>query len=64
MKFWNHLLAGLVLTLLPAPLLACSCAPWSLGFCQTVPDTWNAARAVFVGQGNRGLPEIQGRDDA
>jgi hypothetical protein len=50
MKFRNHLLAGLVLMLLPAWSLACSCAPGSMGFCQSLPDTSNANHAVFIGK--------------
>ena len=49
MKFWNHLLASLVLTMLPAPLLACFCGN-SLRFCQALPETGNADHVVFVGK--------------
>ena len=47
MKFRNHLLSGLVLTLLPAPLLACFCdvPPRFAGLCPTLampimPFSW------------------------
>ncbi len=50
MEFRNRLFACLFLTLVPAPAMACSCAPLSLGFCQQLPDTSNATRAVFVGK--------------
>ena len=49
MKFRNHLLAGLVLMLLPAPLLACFCSK-PPGFCLALPDTANTDPAVFVGK--------------
>ncbi|PYS17821.1 MAG: hypothetical protein DMG11_34280 [Acidobacteria bacterium] len=49
MKFWNHLLASLVLTMLPAPLPACFCGN-SLRFCQALPETGNADHVVFVGK--------------
>jgi hypothetical protein len=51
MEFRKQLPIGLfVLTLLPAPVLACTCAPGSMGFCQALPDTSNANHAVFVGK--------------
>ena len=49
-KLRNHLLAGLVLTLLPAPLLACFCdvpPPFCSG---ALPDTGKANHVVFVGK--------------
>jgi hypothetical protein len=50
MGFRNQLPACLFLALLATPLLACSCAPGSMGFCQALPDTSNTDRAVFVGK--------------
>jgi hypothetical protein len=49
MDFRNQLPACLLLTLLPTPVLACSCAR-TMGFCQALPDTSNANHAVFVGR--------------
>jgi len=56
MKFRNHLLAGLVLTLLPAPLLACFCDV-PPPFCAALPDTGNTDHAVFVGQVTQVYPK-------
>ena len=56
MKFRNHLLAGLVLTLLPAPLLAC-CCDVPPPFCAALPDTGNTDHAVFVGQVTQVYPK-------
>lgn len=47
MEFRKPLPACLFLTLLPTPVLACSCAPQSMGFCQAPPDMNNANHAVF-----------------
>src|ERR1041385_112349 len=49
MKFRNHLLAGLVLTLLPAPLLACFCDV-PPPFCAAQPNIGNTDHVVFVGK--------------
>jgi hypothetical protein len=57
MNIRNHLLAGLVLTLLPSPLLACFCAV-SPPFCQALPDTGNANHAVFVGKVTEVYPKL------
>ena len=54
MEFRKQLPVGLfVLTLLPTPVLACTCAPGSMGFCQALPDTSNAQPRGFRRQGNR-----------
>ncbi len=58
MKFRNHLLAGLVLTLLPAPLLACFCGG-PPPFCAALPDIGNANHAVFVGKVTDVYPKSQ-----
>ena len=50
MEVRNQLPACLLVTLLPWPMLACSCAPGSLGFCQALPDTSSLNRAVFIGK--------------
>jgi hypothetical protein len=49
MKTRNHLLAGLVLISLPAPLLACFCDV-PPPFCGALPNTGDANHAVFVGR--------------
>jgi len=46
----RNLLPALFLLTGPVPLLGCSCAPLSMGFCQALPDASNANRAVFVGK--------------
>jgi hypothetical protein len=49
-RFRKQLPACLLLVLLPSPVLACSCAAGSLGFCQALPDTSNLNHAVFIGK--------------
>jgi hypothetical protein len=46
----------LLVTLLPAPASACSCA-LSLGFCQALPDTSNPNQAIFVGKVTESYPQ-------
>jgi hypothetical protein len=59
MRIRNQLSACLLLTLLPAAVLACSCAR-SMGFCQALPDTSNADHAVFVGRVTEFYPKSRG----
>ena len=60
MKFRNHLLSGLLFTLLPAPLLACFCGgPPPFCAAAALPDTGDANHAVFVGKVTDVYPKSQ-----